>query len=103
MKYANCIGYTDITPWEVVRVINDKTIEIRPMDSVRDPNWKPEIVAGGFTGNCVNQNEQKWIITSSDDYETSKIRLHKNGKWMDKHGGRFVLADAPRRFYDFNF
>lgn len=103
MKYANCIGYTDITPWEVVRVISDKTIEIRPMDSIRDPNWKPEFVSGGFTANCTNQETQKWIITSSDQWETTRIRFNKHGQWKDKHGQRFVLADEPKRFYDFNF
>ena len=103
MKYANCIGYTDITPWEVVRIVSEKTIEIRPMDSVRDPDWKPEFVEGGFVANCTNQWEQRWIITSSDDYNVERIRLGKNGKWKNKWGAQFVLADEPRKFYDFNF
>ena len=103
MKYANCIGYSDVTPWEVISVISGKTIEIRPMDSVRDPEWKAEWHVGGFAGHCSNQEDQKWIITSSEDYKTTRIRLNSKGQWKDKHGQRFVLADAPRRFYDFNF
>lgn len=103
MKYANCIGYTDVTPWEVVRVISDKTLEIRPMDSVKDPAWVAEFHQGGFTAHCSNQNEQRWIITSSTDYDTTRIRLNSKGQWKDKHGQRFVLSAEPRRFYDFNF
>ena len=36
MKFANMIGYSDVEPYEVVRVISDKTIEIRGMDYQQD-------------------------------------------------------------------
>jgi hypothetical protein len=35
MNYANHYGYSDITPFEVVKVISDKTIEVREMDAER--------------------------------------------------------------------
>jgi len=54
MKYANLYGYSDVHPYEVVRVISEKTIEIRAMNASRDPNWKPEIIPGGFAGHCIN-------------------------------------------------
>jgi hypothetical protein len=29
LNYANHCGYSDVTPYEVVRVVSDKTIEVR--------------------------------------------------------------------------
>lgn len=103
MKYANQIGYTDVNPHEVVKVISDKTIEIREMKSERDDSVKMEFHVGGFSAHCSNQNEQKWFITSDENAPVFRIRLSKNQGWKDKYGRRFALADAPRKFYDYNF
>lgn len=102
MKYANKIGYSDVTPYEVVRVVSEKTLEIRRMSAERDPNWTPDFVPGGFFGTVINQNSQTWIITSDDTAPVIRIRLGKHG-WKDAHRGRYDLADEPHRFYDFNF
>jgi uncharacterized membrane protein len=101
--FANHIGYSDIEPFEVVKVISDKTIEIRRMEAERDLTWKPEIIPGGFAGHCVNQNEQRWNITSNEKNQTIRIRLSKNKGWKDKHGRQFKLSDKPRKYYDYNF
>lgn len=103
MKYANRIDYTDVHPFEVVKVISEKTLEIRRMDAKLDPNWKPEIHPGGFVGNCSNQNDQKYTYSSVEDAPTIRIRKHSNGKWYDKNKSRYSLADAPRKFHDYNF
>jgi hypothetical protein len=102
MNYANFIGYSDIHPFEVVRRISDKTLEIRAMSAVIDPSWKPDFVPGGFSGTVVNQHEQRWIITKNERGTPFRIRLGKKG-WKDSGGGRYVLADQPRSFYDYNF
>ena len=47
-KYANRIGYTDVNPCEVVKVISDKCVEIREMIA-EEKEWKKEWVAGGFS------------------------------------------------------
>ena len=99
--YANQIGYTDVTPWEVIRVVSEKTLEIRRMKAERDPSFKPEFIVGGFAGHCVNQHAQKWIITSDETETVVRIRLGKKG-WKGAYG-RFVLEDEPRSFYDYNF
>ena len=101
-SYANEIGYSDVTPFEIVRIVSDKTIEIRGMNAERDPNWKPEIIPGGFAGHCINQDEQRWIITSRPDAPVVRIRLGKKG-WRDKYGCRYDLSDKPRKYYDYNF
>jgi hypothetical protein len=102
MKYANEIGYSDVEPHEVVCEVSAKTLEIRAMDAERDPTWKPEFIPGGFAGHCINQSEQRWTYASNEQRPIIRIRLSKRG-WKDKHGNRYVLADKPRKFYDYNF
>jgi hypothetical protein len=103
MKYANEYGYSDIEPWEVVRVISDKTIEIREMQTERDESVKLEFNVGGFSAHCSNQNAQKWIITSKDDNPVIRIRKSKTGYWKCKNGSKFKLSDTPYKYYDYNF
>lgn len=101
--FANHIGYSDVSPYEVIRHVTDKTIEIRQMNAVRD--FQPNIIPGGFTGHCTNntESEQKWNITSDENAPVIRIRLHKNGQWKDKNKRVYRLSDKPRKFYDYNF
>jgi hypothetical protein len=101
MKYANHHGYSDVEPFEVVRVVSEKTIEVREMTAEQDMSVKPTFTIGGFSAH--SDNAQKWDITSNPANPVIKIRLQKNGQWRDAHKRRFVLADAPRKFYDYNF
>ena len=103
MNYANHYGYTDVNPFEVVRVVSDKTVEVREMDAKRDDSVKLEFHIGGFSAHCANQREQKWLITSNPSNSILRIRLSKTGVWKDKHGRRFGLSDKPIKFYDYNF
>jgi hypothetical protein len=102
MNYANHIGYSDINPFEVVRVISDKTLEIRAMDAERDESVKLDWVVGGFSGICLNQRDQNWFITSNEQNRVTRIRLGKQG-WKDAHGRKYQLSDEPVKFYDYNF
>ena len=101
-SHANQLGYSDAEPFEIVRVISDKTIEVRAMNAERDPSWKPEFVPGGFSARCINQDEQRWIITPRPDAPVVRIRLGKKG-WRDKYGSRYVLSNQPYKHYDYNF
>ena len=105
LNFANHIGYSDINPYEVVRRITDKTIEVRAMDAVLDPSCKKALqdsfVPGGFLGRFDN-DEQRWIITSNPENPVDRIRLHKDGKWYGGRG-KFVLAAEPYKKYDYNF
>jgi hypothetical protein len=101
-KYANHVGYSDVDPYEIVRVVSDITIEVREMKAVRDESVKMEFVAGGFAGHCVNQREQKWNISSDESAPVFRLRLGKGG-WKDKHGRKFALSNEPVKFYDYNF
>ena len=104
MNYANHIGYSDVNPYEVVKAISDKCLEIRAMSAERaNPENNLGFVAGGFVGHHANQDQQKWTITSNESASVFRIRVRKDGRWFDKHGSRYSLANAPRKFYDFNF
>lgn len=103
MKYANHIGWSDVNPFEVIKVISDKTIEVREMEAVRDESVKMEFIPGGFSAHCTNQSDQKWIITSDESNPVIRIRLSVKKGWRDRTGRRFVLQDEPVKFYDYNF
>ena len=115
-KFANHLGYSDINPYEVVRVVSEKCVEIRAMDA--EPiKWKKDIVQGGFSHHVKNQDEQKWDITSNEANPIIRIRLNKSKRetfniktgwtnlleWKNKYGDRYKLSDKPIKFYDYNF
>lgn len=99
--YANHIGYSDITPYEVVRVVSAKTIEIRALRTVALP-WERQWVPGGFLGTTLNQTDQEWSFESDPSAPVERIRLTKKGEWRNRNR-RFVLANEPVKFYDYNF
>lgn len=101
--YANRLGYTDVEPFEIIRHISSKTIEIRAMNAVLSPDFKPNIVPGGFAGHCTNNNEQKWIITANEFAPIIRIRKHANGRWQDANVNRYNLDTKPIKFYDYNY
>ena len=102
-KYCNYHGYSDVYPYEVIRVVSDQTVELREMDAVLDPSYKQDVIPGGFAGHTLN-NGGDWIITSNETNPTVRARwsMTKN-TWQTKHGFRMCMADNPRRFYDYNF
>jgi len=115
-KFANYLGYTDINPYEVVKVISDKCIEIRAMEA-KKVKWNMDIRQGGFSQHVANKDDQKWNITTNEDNPIIKIRLNKSGQkydpktksynpnyvWKDKYKNRYSLSDKPVKFYDYNF
>ena len=97
--YANQYGYSDITPYEVVRVVSDKTLEIRALRTEAlpwDRQWSPQ----GF--HLLNPHDQRWSFESDPTAPVERIRLTKRGEWRTRNR-RFVLSDQPVKFYDYNF
>ena len=101
MTYANHFGYSDITPFEVVRVVSGRTLEVRPMKTERG-QWAQEWAIGGFVGRVVNQRDQQWTIVPDETAPIERIRLNKRGEWRNERG-RFELSATPIKFYDYNF
>lgn len=102
MNYANHFGYSDVTPFEVVRFVNWKTLDIREMATTELP-WDRQYMAGGFLGHVVNQWEQRWDIQTDPDAPLVRIRKHKNGRWYDRNGAMYELSEKPRKWRDYNF
>ena len=103
-NFANHIGYSDVNPYEIVRRVSDRTIEIREMNAERsNPAEDMGFQPGGFVGHFSDQDKQRWAIISNPNIRTIRIRLHKDGQWRDRNGERYVLAVKPVKFYDYNF
>ena len=100
-SHANNLGWTDVNPFEIVRVVSAKTIEVRMMDS-KELDWERDFHEGGFLGNTSNQNDQKWEITSNPSNPIIKARLIKDVHFYSDHGIH-SLSNEPRKFYDYNF
>jgi hypothetical protein len=100
--FASSKGWSDSEPYEIVKVISDKTIEIKAMDA-KPLAWKRDFHAGGFCGHTSNQRDQKWEIVSNENAVTFRIRKSKYGQWKSRCGTRFNLGQQPYKFYDYNF
>lgn len=95
--------YSDKRAWEIVRVVSDKTIDIRRVNSDHHIGDCKQ-VSGGFFGHVVDQHNQKVTYTSNPDNEVIRIRRRKDSdsQWTHK-GVRFTLQTEPYAFHDFNF
>lgn len=101
--YLNYHGYSDIKPFEIISITaSGKTAIVREMKAEKDTTWLPEWVSGGFAGHCVNQSEQRWIITSDQEGYTTTARLSKRGHWKSNYGTHRT-SEKPIKFYDYNF
>tara|TARA_R110000803_G_scaffold112151_1_gene180513 strand:+ start:1550 stop:1882 length:333 start_codon:yes stop_codon:yes gene_type:complete len=100
--FANRYGHSDVEPYEIVRIVSEKCIEVRAMDT-SDNKTKMDFHVGGFSANCSNQNAQKYDYTSNPKNPVKKIRLNKVLVWKSKYGEKFSIAKNPYKFYDYNF
>ena len=96
---ANVRFYSDVEPVTVIKR-TAKTITVRFDKATLSPDWKPEMVAGGFAAHCVNQETQEWKIEEDPNGSTGVFRRRKNG-WYDT--GDCKLTPGWRKFYDYNF
>lgn len=101
-KYANHIGWSDVNPYEIVRWVSEKTVEIRAMNATLDENWNGKFVSGGFSARCINQDTQRYEYSSNHSNRIIRMRLRKNGHWYSSQG-RHNISDEPYKFYDYNF
>lgn len=104
-RYANKHLYSDIEPYEIVRVVSGRKIIVRTMKCTVDPEWRMDWRSGGFGGQLANSSDQRWIIESDPDGKEITLTLRGDGKWrLEKHGyNEFVLSVEPMKFYDWNF
>jgi hypothetical protein len=72
-KFANNYGYSDVTPYEVVKTVSEKCIEVRAMD-YEQTVFPSQFHVGGFSANCADQDKQDYNYTSNTDNTVIKVR-----------------------------
>jgi hypothetical protein len=99
--YLNQYGYSDAHPYQIIRMTaSGKTAYVRAVSAERDPNWKPEMIPGGFSAHCTNNHSQKWVY---GEVYGPVIAVRRNRKgWKSNHGIHYA-SEKPQRFYDYNF
>jgi hypothetical protein len=102
--------YTDRTAGRVIEVCrNGKEVVMQEDFATLDPNFKPNIIPGGFAGHCVNQNDQTYTYTPdlNGRLSTHTLRTWRGIKVWTRKGdtpnGRNTLSHGQRKFYDYNF
>ena len=102
--YANLSGYTDVTPYEVIRKVSDICVEVRAMKT-KQIRFPQDVRVGGFSAHTVdNRSGQDYEFSSNPEAEIFRIRWSKaNRQWQKGKYMRFRMADKPYKFYDYNF
>jgi hypothetical protein len=101
-KFMNRSVGTDCFPYEVVRVVSPKCVEIREMKH-KQTVYPQEFHVGGFAAHCADNHAQDYEYFSNESAEVFKVRYSEKRKaWGGKYG-RFWMSDKPRYFYDYNF
>ena len=93
--------YSDSHAGTIVKVTK-RSVTVRRDKATLDPNFKPEIIPGGFCGHCTNQNEQSYT------YEPDENGALTTVYWSKKHNqyglpGNLQLGKGRHEFYDYNF
>lgn len=97
-KYCNMRVGSDWYPFEVVRIVSDKCVEVRAMSSVQTV-FPQEVYVGGFSAHTADNHNQNYEYSSAPENGIEKVRLGKKG-WGN---GNHVMMDRPYKFYDYNF
>lgn len=92
-KYVSKAGYSDVDIiGKIVGVKGKRTYLVQCMNATRQ-TAELQYVVGGFAGHCINQDNQKWDFTTSN--EVVEVKNLKNS--------RLVITDNPFHYYDYNF
>lgn len=94
--------YSDAHAYTVVKVTKT-SVTIQRDKAIKDPNFKPEIVPGGFAGHCTNQDKQTYTYEPDTDGQLETFRYSKKwGRFQQGKNGRYLTA-GRHEFYDYNF
>lgn len=81
-----------------------KTITIQRDKAIRDPEFKPEWVPGGFSAICTNCEDQKWTYERDPNGEIVRCRWsEKNGRYQTGSDGSIAIGRGRHEYYDYNF
>lgn len=98
---ATVLFWSDRHAGTIVKV-TPKTIQIRRDKATLDPNWKPEIIPGGFAGHCINQSEQTYMY--EEDPNGYLYKFHWSEKYQSFGTPNNLRALKGRHeYFDYNF
>jgi len=93
--------FSDRTACTVVRVSpSGKTLYLQPDTATLD-GWKPEIIPGGFSGHCVNNDEQRYTYETNPNAPLHRATRRKDGRFRTSH--RESVIPGRNHFHDYNF
>jgi hypothetical protein len=98
---ATICHHSDRTACTVIAVsASGKTIRLQTDTAVLD-DWKPEIVPGGFSGHCVNNDSQRYRYSPDPNGTIHIARRRKDGSFRTSSGERVIPGRS--QFHDYNF
>jgi hypothetical protein len=93
--YLNRYLWSDIEPiGKIVGIKGKHTVLVKRIEAGENKS-KMDFVAGGFSAVCLNQYDQRYDFTETE--EVTEIRL---SKLFFKQA---QIDTKPRKFYDYNF
>ncbi len=98
-QYVNRHDDKGTLPFEVVEPVSAGELLIREMSCDRVKGWTPTMIMG----QCINESDQRWEITSDPEALMFRIRRDRHGDWKDASGKIYDLAENPIRFHRFSF
>ena len=96
--FINRVLYTDVIPYEVVKVISENCVEVRELDT-NQIVFPKQFILGGFSAHCADNYNQEYEYISNPNRPTMRLRKGKNG-WGR---GKFIMSESPCKHYDYNF
>ena len=99
--HAHVVMYTDVYPVTIIRKTATMLV-VRCDKATLDPDWKPEIIPGGFVGHCVNNDEQVWNIEEDPEGCIETFRWSKRYNAYRDAAGCKLLPGWVKK-YDYNF
>jgi Zn ribbon nucleic-acid-binding protein len=91
--------HTDCHAYTIIKV-TDSTVTLQRDIATR--TTKPEIIAGGFTGLCTNNDKIEYAYESDTNGETVKCHYSNKQERFNCKGYASVTA-GRNEYYDYNF
>jgi hypothetical protein len=98
---ATICHFSDRTACTVVRVSPSGITLWIQRDIATLDDWKPEIVPGGFSGHCVNNDSQRYAYQPDPGGTMHRARLRKDGRYRTTNNERVI--PGRHHFHDYNF
>jgi hypothetical protein len=98
---ATICRFSDRTACTVVRVTpSGHTLYLQPDTATLD-GWKPKIIPGGFSGHCVNNEEQRYTYEANPNAPFHRATRRKDGRFRTSQGESVI--PGRNHFHDYNF